>query len=71
MSNKDRETALDYRARAKELRALAADFANQTAKRDLIELADRWDEMAADLERRASHPSLFPDLLDPQRKAGE
>ena len=46
----DLETALRYRSHAEELRVIAADMLDPSARRMLLRIADDYDHMASSME---------------------
>lgn len=45
----------EYRAFAKEVRAVDERLKSDNARNELLQIAAAWDKMAADKERRSAH----------------
>ncbi|HEX9464684.1 MAG TPA: hypothetical protein VGB82_18950 [Alphaproteobacteria bacterium] len=63
MSDNPEDRPEKWRKRAIELRAIAAQFNYAAARRDLLMLADQWDEMAD--REDARHAKTRPKLGSP------
>ncbi|MGA0607906.1 hypothetical protein ACO2Q0_18095 [Phenylobacterium sp. VNQ135] len=59
--------ASEYRAHAQECRALAAAMDSEEQRRQLLEMAEHWDQLAAD---RAQLVRNHPELGEAGEEAG-